>query len=92
MESGTQLKESGIPLTIGIMNLSSNSTWNPESKTVLDSLTWQTHTQSLFTYFWGERRLGLDLMNLYITKSQYYEPQYIAKSPCSEIPAQLAPV
>ena len=46
-----QLKESGIPLTIGIQspNFTDNesgiqflesTTWNPESKTVLGSLTW----------------------------------------------------
>ena len=53
LETGIQLQESGIPLTIGIRNPSStekdveSSTWNPEptnlnpeSKTVLDSLTW----------------------------------------------------
>ena len=52
MESEIQLKESGIPLTIGIRNPSftekdlESITWNPEStagnsesKTVLDSLT-----------------------------------------------------
>ena len=51
LESGTQLMESGIPLTIGIQNPSStdkdlesstwnleSTTWNPESKTILDSL------------------------------------------------------
>ena len=52
MESGIQLKESGTLLKIGIQNpnftnsLESNTenpefrAWNPESKTVLDSLTW----------------------------------------------------
>ena len=54
LDSGIQLKESGIPLTIGIQNRSStdwqrleSSTWNPEStawnlesKTVLGFLTW----------------------------------------------------
>ena len=48
MESGIQLKESGIPLTIGIQNVRStakvwnpeSTAWNLESKTVLDSLTW----------------------------------------------------
>ena len=52
LESGIQLKESGILLRIGIQNPSStdkdwnqvpgnpeSTTWNPESKTVLDSLT-----------------------------------------------------
>ena len=43
LESGIQLKESGIPLTIGIRNPSSTDkesvTWNPEFKNVLDSLT-----------------------------------------------------
>ena len=51
VESGMQLKESGIPLTIAIQNQSStdkdwnpvsgnleSTAWNPESKTVLDSL------------------------------------------------------
>jgi len=53
LESGIQLKECGIPLTIGIQNLSFNEKdwnqvpgiqnprlgiWNP--KTVLDSFTW----------------------------------------------------
>ena len=36
LESEIQLKESGIPLT---KNLES-TTWNPESKNVLDSLAW----------------------------------------------------
>ena len=53
LESGLQLKESGIPLTIRIQNPSStdketesstwnpeSKAWNPESKTVLDSVTW----------------------------------------------------
>ena len=53
VESGIQLKESEIPLTIGIRNPSStekdlepstwnleSEAWNPESMTVLDSLTW----------------------------------------------------
>ena len=46
MEFGIQLKESGIPLAIDIQNPSStdkdleNGTWNPESKTVLDTITW----------------------------------------------------
>ena len=45
LESGMQLKESGIPVTIGIRNPSSKdknlepSDWNPESKIVSDSLT-----------------------------------------------------
>ena len=51
--SRIRLKESGIPLTIEIQNPSStnkrlnystwnlkSTAWNPESKTVLDSLTW----------------------------------------------------
>ena len=51
LESGIQLKESGIPLTIGIQNPSStdkywnpvtwnpeSTVWNPESKTFLDSI------------------------------------------------------
>ena len=55
VESGIQLKESGIPLTIGIRNPSStdknpeSSPWSPESvawnrqsKTFLDSLIWQS--------------------------------------------------
>ena len=55
VESGIQLKESGIPLTIGIRNPSStdknpeSSPWNPESvawnrqsKTVFDSLICQS--------------------------------------------------
>ena len=55
VESGIQLKESGIPLTIGIRNASStdknpeSSPWSPESvawnrqsKTFLDSLIWQS--------------------------------------------------
>ena len=46
LESGIQLKESRIPLTIGIQNLSplkssswntQSTAWNPESKTALDS-------------------------------------------------------
>ena len=41
LESGIQLKESEIPLVIGTRNPSSTDKyWNPESKTVLDSLTW----------------------------------------------------
>ena len=54
LESGIQLKESGILLKIGIQNLSSTdkdwnqvpgirnpTAWNPESMTVfIDSLTW----------------------------------------------------
>ena len=46
MEFAIQLKESGIPMTIEIQNPSSTdkdleySTWNPESKTVLDIITW----------------------------------------------------
>ena len=53
VESGIQLKESGMLLTIGIRNPSStekdfessswnleSTAWNPESKTVLESLTW----------------------------------------------------
>ena len=53
LEFGSQLKESGILLTIGIRNLSPTDkdwnqvpgirnprAWNPESKTVLDSLAW----------------------------------------------------
>ena len=52
MESGIQLKESGTLLKIGIQNpnftnsLESSTgnpefrAWNPESKTVLDSVTW----------------------------------------------------
>ena len=51
LESGIQLQESGIPMTVGIQNPSSTEkdlessnwnpeymAWNPESKTVLDSL------------------------------------------------------
>jgi len=34
LQSGIQLKDSGIPLTIRILNQSSTE-WNPESKTVL---------------------------------------------------------
>ena len=53
LESGIQLKESGIPLTIGIRNPSSKFQWlesgihamrNPESKSVLDSLPYQGDT------------------------------------------------
>ena len=42
LESGIQLKEFGIPLTIGIKNPSSTDQKirNPEYKAVLDSLTW----------------------------------------------------
>ena len=41
VKSGIQLKEFGIPLTTGIQNpRSTDIYWNPESKTVLDSLTW----------------------------------------------------
>ena len=41
LESGKQLKESGIPLRIVIRNPSStDKDWDPESKTVLDSLLW----------------------------------------------------
>ena len=44
LDSGIQLKESGIPLKIGIQNSSSRDKyWNPVPeirKTVLDSLTW----------------------------------------------------
>ena len=53
LESGVQLKESGIPLAIGIENPSSTDkdwnrvpvilesvTWNPESQFIVDSLTW----------------------------------------------------
>ena len=53
LESGVQLKESGIPLAIGIENPSSidkdwnrvpvypeSVTWNLESQTIVDSLTW----------------------------------------------------
>ena len=48
LESGIQLGESGIPLTIAIQNPSStDKEWdpestarNPQSKTVLDSLIW----------------------------------------------------
>ena len=63
LESGIQLQESGIPLTIGIRNPRStekdveSSTWNPEptklnpvSKTVLDSLTW------------GDTRLNVEVL------------------------------
>ena len=55
VESGIQIKESGIPLTIGIRNPSSTDknpestpwsqesvAWNRQSKTVLDSLIWQS--------------------------------------------------
>ena len=47
VKSGIQLKEFGIPLTTGIQNpRSTDIYWNPESKTVLDSLTWgQKQTQ-----------------------------------------------
>ena len=51
VESGQRLKESGIPLTIGVQNPSStnkkfgfhyleseSTAWNPESETALDSL------------------------------------------------------
>ena len=53
VESGIQLRESGITLTIGIQNPGSidkdwnpvpgnpeSTAWNPESKSVLDPLTW----------------------------------------------------
>ena len=41
LESGIQLKESGIALAIGNQSQRLESiTWNLESKTVLDSLTW----------------------------------------------------
>ena len=53
LEVGSQLKKSGILVTIGIRNLSPTDkdwnqvpgirnprAWNPESKTVLDSLAW----------------------------------------------------
>ena len=53
LEYGIQLKESGIPLVTGIRNPISidkdpefstcnpeSTVWNPESKTVLDYLTW----------------------------------------------------
>ena len=53
LESGLQLKESGIPLKIGIRGPISTKenpessiwnpesmAWNPESKTVLDPFTW----------------------------------------------------
>ena len=54
MESGIQLKVSGIPLTIGYpesmfflqklesstRNPDQSTAWNPESKIVLDSLAW----------------------------------------------------
>ena len=46
-----QLKESGIPPTIGIRKPSSTdkefgfTSWNPESKTVLDSLKWDVKSQ-----------------------------------------------
>ena len=49
LEFGVQLKESGIPLTIGTRNPRSkfqclesgiHAVWNPESKAVLDSLPW----------------------------------------------------
>ena len=39
VESGIQLKESGIPLTIGIRHNESTE-WNPESKNSLHYLTW----------------------------------------------------
>jgi len=45
LESGIQLKESRIPLTIGIQNPSSfdkdpeSTAWDPESKTILNFLT-----------------------------------------------------
>ena len=43
-DPGRQIKKSGIQRKIGIRNPSSSdkefSIWNPESKTVLDSLTW----------------------------------------------------
>ena len=41
VKSGIQLKEIGIPLTTGIQNpRSTDIYWNPESKTVVDSLSW----------------------------------------------------
>ena len=53
-ECGKRLKESGIPLTIGVRNPNStdkksgiqyleseSKTWNPESETALDSLAWR---------------------------------------------------
>ena len=57
LEFGIHLKESGIPLTIGIQNpsstdkesgiqyLESGTAGNPESKTGLDSLTWGEYTR-----------------------------------------------
>ena len=57
MEFGIPLKESGIPLTIDIQNPSSpdkdleNGTWNPESKTVLDTITWgDSHVNGLLGF------------------------------------------
>ena len=54
VESGKRLKESGIPLTIGVRNPNSTdkktgfqylefkfTAWNPESETALDSLAWR---------------------------------------------------
>ena len=42
LEFGIQLKESGIPLRIGIQNPSStDKDWNSEPKTVLCSITWR---------------------------------------------------
>ena len=52
LESGIQLKEFTIPLTTGIRDQSAtgknpeSNTWNPESKTVLDTLTWGEETGS----------------------------------------------
>ena len=41
LESGIQLKESGIPFTIGIQYQESGiDSLDPKSKTVLDSITW----------------------------------------------------
>ena len=58
LESGIQLKESGIPLKIGIQHPSStdieseSSSWNPKSKSVLYSLIWGENG-------WGNnKRLG----------------------------------
>ena len=58
LESGIQLKESGIPLTTGIQNPSStdirseasswnpeSTAWNPKSKTVFYSLIWDENGQ-----------------------------------------------
>ena len=90
MESGLQLKESGILPKIGIQNLSStdkdwnpvpgnpkSTAWDPESKTVLDSLTWGELIIEIFLNFltfikFNSYNCCLFIFFIYISECQNY--------------------